>query len=353
MAVLRDLGAEVLRVERLRTDGVGPYDALTGGFPMRSLVAGTGECALDLKNESGREAFLRLAREASVVLDGFRPGVAERLGIDAAHLLELNPQLVHAAISGYGQSGPLRQRAGHDVNYLAETGALAPGNPLALPGTTFADGLAGMGAAINVLGALLEVRASGRGRALDLAIVDAPLMLMSSELEHFWATGESRGPGDTHLTGRWPWYGLHHTPEGAVAVGAVEPQFHAKLCERLGHPELVTQQYAEGDARRAAHEALGAAFATATPQDLEPLLDDDNACASPVRSTAEVAASPLMQRALRPGVRPEEQLVRTVVRLDPAELRPEPTATEALARRGFTQTEIEALRSRGALASDR
>jgi hypothetical protein len=143
LALLRDLGAEVLRVERPRgTGGAGPYAELGAAFPSRSLLAGTSELALDLKSEEGRAAFLRLAAAADALLEGFRPGVAARLGIDAEAVCAAHPKLVYAALSGYGQEGPMSQRAGHDVNYLAETGVLGLAAPRGLPGATFADGLA-------------------------------------------------------------------------------------------------------------------------------------------------------------------------------------------------------------------
>ncbi len=354
MAALRDLGADVLRIERPLRDGGGdPYAQVKGGYPMRSLMAGTSECRLDLKRDDAREAFVRLASRAAVVLEGFRPGVAARLGIGYEQLSEANPALVHLALSGYGQEGPLRDRAGHDINYLAETGVLGLGNPPAIPGTTFADGLAGISAALNIVGALMSARDSGRGQSIDLAIVDAPLMLMAPELEHLWATGESRRPGDMHLTGRWPWYGLHRTRDDRpVALGAVEPVFHANLARGLDHPELINRQFAEDDTRAAAHSAFARAIGARSLAELGPLLDHPDACASPVRTPAEVASSPLMTRATRAGAADGERLVRTPVRSEPAPLRTERTGAEALLYQGFSPDEVEVLRRSGAL-SDR
>ena len=239
LALLRDLGAEVVRVERPASGGPSQYAGVAADFPVRSLTAGTDSVALDLKSEAGSAAFRRLARAASAVLEGFRPGVAARLGIDYASLCREHEALVYASLSGHGQEGPDSQRVGHDLNYLAETGVLGLANPIGLPGTTFADGLAGLAAALNVLAALHAAARAGRGQHLDLAIVDGPLFLMATELENFWRTGSVRGPGESHLTGRYPWYGVHPTSEGgAVAVGAVEPGFFKALCHAVGHPEL-------------------------------------------------------------------------------------------------------------------
>jgi alpha-methylacyl-CoA racemase len=352
-AILRDLGAEVVRIERVarRGEPVGPYAALLGRFPMRSVNAGTSECRLDLRDPRGRDAFLRLAQQADAVLEGFRPGVAARLGIDHALLSRARPALVYAAISGYGQQGPLAQRVGHDLNYLAETGVLGLANPVGLPGTTFADGLAGISAALNVVAALGLAARTGQGQFLDLAIVDAPLFLLHSELEYFWQTGESRGPGDTHLTGRYPWYSVHADADGgAVAVGAVESHFHSALATRLGHPELADRQFAEGAERERAHAAVGAALRARKRTEIEQQLGGADACVSPVATIAEVAGSPLAERATYAD--PDGgRLVRTPVRLAGAALGAERDTAQVLADAGLGAAEIRELQDAGVAGS--
>jgi alpha-methylacyl-CoA racemase len=353
-AMLRDLGAEIVRIERVARGpgGAGPYTALLGRFPMRSVNAGTSECRIDLRDPRGRDVFLRLAERSDAVLEGFRPGVAARLGIDHPRLAERRPALVYAAISGYGQQGPLSQRVGHDLNYLAETGVLGQANPPGLPGTTFADGLAGVSGALNVVAALAAAARSGQGQFLDLAIVDAPLFLMASELEYYWREGRSRGPGDTHLTGRYPWYAVHSDADGGtVAVGAVEPHFHAALVERLGHPELATRQYGEGAEREVAHAAFASAFAARKRSEIEAQFGGADACVSPVASIAEVAASPLAERAVRTGDA-GEKLVRTPVRLPGAAYAPERATARVLGDSGFGDEEIHALQQAGVVGSD-
>ena len=354
IAMLRDLGAEVVRVERIAPPGEpGPYATISESYPTRSLTAGTGEVSLDLKQEGGRAAFLRMAGRATVILEGFRPGVASRLGIDYDTLAAEHPKLVYAAISGYGQTGPLRARVGHDVNYLADTGVLGLSNPQGLPGTTFADGLAGVSAALNVVAALSAASRSGLGQYLDLAIVDGPLFLMASEFEHLWLSGRERSSGDTHLTGRYPWYGLHATKDGgAMAVGAIEPAFHTALCRRLGHPELAATQFPEGVELEQMREAYAAAFGSQARNEAETLFDGEDTCVTPVLSTAEVAASPLMERAQRTGSERGEKLVRSPIRLTPATLANERTAGALLARFGFSREEIKALERAGAMGGE-
>jgi alpha-methylacyl-CoA racemase len=351
LATLRDLGAEVVRVERpARAGEDSAYAGVAQAFPTRSLVAGTHRLALDLKCEAGRDAFRRLAAGADAVLEGFRPGVARRLGVDHETLRAGHPTLVCAALSGYGQDSPWRDRVGHDVNYLAETGVLGLANPRGLPGVPFADGLAGVSAALNVVAALLAVAKSGRGVFLDLAVVDAPLFLMASELEHLWRTASARGAGDTHLTGRYPWYGVHATRDGgAVAVGAVEPAFYAALCRGIGHPELAAHQLAEGEALATGRAAFAQAFASRTRDEALALFEGEDACVSPVWTTPEVAGSPLAERARRADAPTGERLVRTPVRLPPAPLGPELTGARVLERFGFGPGEIDSLVAAGAL----
>jgi alpha-methylacyl-CoA racemase len=350
LALLRDLGAEVVRIERPARSGASAYAGVASGFPVRSLTAGTASLGLDLKAESGRRAFQQLAREASAVLEGFRPGVAARLGIDYASLCGSHPALVYASLSGYGQQGPDSQRVGHDLNYLAETGVLGLANPMGLPGATFADGLAGFSAALNLVAALGSAARDGRGQHLDLAIVDGPLFLMATELENFWRTGSDRGPGDTHLTGAYPWYDVHATGEGgAVALGAVEPDFHAALCRAIEHPELAAHQLAEGEERERARTVFRRFFAARGRDQAIAALGGADVCASPVRSVREVAESSLMQRAVREGAR-GEKLVRSPVRLPLPRLSGEPSAAVLLERLGFTRAEIDALLREGVLA---
>lgn len=345
LAALRDLGAGIVRVERPAPKGAsGPYAGLADAFPTRSLVAGTHAVALDLKRGAGRDAFRRMVRRADVVIEGFRPGVARRLGIDYEALRAENPALVYAAISGYGQSGPHSTRAGHDINYLAETGVLALANPTGLPGVTFADGMAGLSTALSVVAAIHGASRTGSGQLLDCAIVDGPIFLMASELEHFWRTGDARGAGDTHLTGRNPWYSVHPTADGgAVAVGAVEPPFYEALCRGIGCPELGDQQLAEGPALAAAREKISAAFGRRTRDQAVALFANESACVSPVRNTAEVAGSALMARSLRDEGAAGERLVRSPVRHPDAPLAPEKNGPRVLEDFGFTPEEIDAL----------
>ncbi len=349
IAILRDLGVDVTRVERITgTPGADRYQELAGVFPRTSLVAGTSTCELDLKDPQGRASFQRMARQADIVLEGFRPGVAERLGIDYARLSKDNPGLVYAAISGYGQDGPYRDRVGHDINYLAGAGVLHltgdPDGPPAVPGVTVGDGLAGTNAALNILGALLARGQTNRGQFLDIAIVDGPLFLMSAELEHYWETGTSRSRGDTHLTGRYPWYHLFETKDGGyLSVGAVEPAFYRRLCELMGRPDLASRQFEEGENPTSLFGFFREAFRSKTRDEWSALLSGEETCVAPVLTPGEAAEAPQNQRARTAHPDGSKTMVRTPVRLPAASLAPERSTAATLASYGFSGEEIATL----------
>ena len=351
LAALRDLGAEVVRIEPLsRGEKSRAYASLGELYPTRSLKVGTSEVNLDLKQDGGKKAFRRLAARADAVLEGFRPGVMTRLGIDYDTLSADHPSLVYVSISGFGQEGPLRDRPGHDANYLAETGVLNLANPRGLPGVTFADGLAGLSGALNVLAALFAAKLHGEGQALDVAIVDAPLFLMTSELERYWRSGAAPSGGETMLTGEYPWYGVHETRDGgAVVAGAVEPAFHDALFRGLGRPELAANQFPKGGEREEMRDAVSDAFASRTRDEAMKLFENVDTCVSPIRTTDEVAESSLMERALRGGREAPEKLLRSTVRLPPAEVEPERSGAAVLERFGLSAGEIRELIEAGVL----
>jgi crotonobetainyl-CoA:carnitine CoA-transferase CaiB-like acyl-CoA transferase len=348
--MLRDLGARIIRVERMaqKNSAEGKYKGMDVTFPIRSLTAGTEALSLDLKHEKGMEVFKKLVAQTDVVLEGFRPGVMQRLGIDYASLSKNKPELLYAAITGFGQSGAYKDKVGHDINYLAETGVLALTNPVGLPGATFADGMAGVSAALNIVAAIHAKTKSDEGQMIDCAIIDGPLSLMTAEFEYYWNSGRAHTAGDHHLSGSHPWYGIYRTHDGEqVVIGAVEPVFYQTLCHALGLPELANQQFAEGEELKQAREKIAKAIASRTRDEILHLFETHPACVSPIAKTAEVAASPLMQRMLRDNHQIHQNLVRTPVRLPLAELPAEQSGSRILASLGFTKNEIEELLTLG------
>ncbi len=352
---LRDLGADVTLVEAPEGEAAAArYAALAGLFPTRSLLAGSARCTINLKDGLGRETYLRLARQADVILEGWRPGTSARLGIDYDVVKGVNPTVIYAAISGYGHDGPARERVGHDLNYLAASGVLhlsgEVGRPPAVPGVPFADGLASLSAALNVVAALWRREQTGTGCFLDIAIVQGPAFLMAMEYDYFWNTGRSRQRGDTHLSGGYPWYQVYETADGRyLSVAAVEPQFYARLCAVLNRPDLAGQQFVEGEPRQAVFECLTAIFKSRTLDQWMELLSGEDVCVAPVLTPGEAASS---VEARHSGSTQGDPQVRSPVRLQgvaPARDAPKGTAA-TLASFGFTEDEIRRLREHGSIA---
>ena len=257
--------------------------------------------------------------------------------------------MIYCSITGYGQTGTYKDKAGHDINYLAETGVLALMNPIGLPGVTFADGMAGVSAALNIVAAIHARTHSGKGQPIDCAIVDGPLSLMTSEFEYYWNTGESRTIGANHLTGSHPWYGVHATRDGEhVAVGAVEPPFYHTLCQGLDLPEFMDQQFSQGSALEQANEKIVDGIAACARDEVTSLFENQNACVSPVLNTQEVMESPLSARAVVTDSR-GTQRVRTPVRLPSVESSSTKTERELLSSLHFSNDEIEQLQQLGVI----
>ena len=286
--LLGDLGAEVIRVDGLAgVDGPQPID-YTVRRSQRSLAA-------NVKDPRGRELVHRLVVDADAFVDVYRPGVAERLGIGPDNLRRHNPRLVYARMTGYGQDGPLAGHAGHDINYIALTGALhgigtaeSPVPPLNLVGDY---GGGGMLLAVGLLSAILEARESGAGQVLDVAMVDGAATLMAPYYGMIPAGTWRDRRQDNLLDGAAHFYGVYATSDGGhMAVGAMEPKFYTELCERLGvtvpHDDAEPSQWA-------AHRAtLAARFAEKSRGEWEQLLDTAGCCATPVLSLAEAPHHP-------------------------------------------------------------
>ena len=288
-ALLADLGADVLKV--MRPQGRGGIEPAWFSY---GAGRGTRLVRLDLKTDDGREEFLGLAAETDVVLDSYRPGVADRLGIgfDAVH--QANPKIIYAALTGYGQNGPYAQYAGHDLNYLAIGGFFAtqgrgPDGLPAMPGATVADSAGGgMQAVIAILAALIKRTATGEGQFLDVSATEGVLSLMSLHLDEYLATGTEPTAGSGLLTGRYACYGLYAAADGGwLAVGAIEPQFFANLCAGLGCEEWIAHQY-DDDRQDEIRAALTAAFATRSRDEWTADLAAHDTCVTPVLSIAEV-----------------------------------------------------------------
>ncbi len=356
--LLADLGADVIKVEDLES---GDYlratpplqdgsSALFAAFNRNKRAIG-----LDLKHADGRAAFLRLARRADVVVDGFRPGVLQRLGVGYDTLAAANARLVYCALTGYGQSGPLRQRAGHDLNYIGLSGILAQtgtADTLAIPGTQMADLGGGLGAAFGILAALWARQRTGHGQAIDVSMLDLSVSWGVLEAVRWLAGIPPAPPGRAPLTGGVPCYRVYAAKDGHITVAALEPQFWNALCTALGRPEFQPLQFAQGAEGARAQSALASIFATKTRAEWSTALAGIDACVEPVLQVDEVFAHPQVKaRRLRadPGMAfpfPLSATPATIRR--PAPGRGQHT-DEVLAAAGYSAEELARLRAVGAI----
>ena len=322
------MGAEVIKVEE---PGLGDYMRWTP--PLDSSIGGQSvlfeainrnkkSVALDLKNDVHRDALLRLVETADVLVEGNRPGVMERLGLGWPVLQARNPRLVMCSITGYGQDGPFASRAGHDLNYMAIAGGLGlngsrDGPPVPLSVQVADVGGGGMQAAVAILGALVAVQRGGEGRWLDVSMTDGAVGWLAPVLAAR-AAGETVRRGDHLLGGRYACYRVYECKDARYySVAALEAKFWTALCEALGRPDLVEQQYSE---QLETQEEVERIFASRTRDEWERELSGVDACCEPVFDLDEVASHPqIAARGIltRPGRAPRlgehtEEILREI-----------------------------------------
>ena len=300
--LLADFGAEVLKVEDVNLGDYvrwappkyeGAEDSAASALFL-ALNRNKSSIRIDLKSDGGREVFLRLAREHDVVLESFRPGVLDRLGVGYERLREENPGLVYCAITGYGQDGPLRDRSGHDMNYLGLIGLLGltgedGGPPVQAAGQIADIGGGAQMAAIGILTALRERDRSGEGQFVDVSMADGALSWLAMVAARFFAEEQSPHRGELELAGRLVCYRPYACADGWVTLGALEPKFWAAWCRGVGREDLIEKQFeAPGSPTHAEVQGIfmersreqWSAFAAEHDCCLEPVLDLDEALAS-------------------------------------------------------------------------
>jgi alpha-methylacyl-CoA racemase len=363
--LLADFGADVVKVEDT-----------TGGDYMRwmtPLVDGSSamfhpvnrnkrSLAVDLKNPLGRELFLRLVDTADVVVESFRPGVVDRLGIGFGTLHERNPKIVLCSISGYGQDGPYRDHVGHDLNYAAVAGTLllgeqADGAP-AMPGLQVGDlGGGALHAALAIMVALHHAARTGEGQHCDVSMVDGLISWAAVHAAQLFATGEAPEPGNGRLTGRYPCYRIYRCADGFLSVGALEPKFWKAFVEAIGVPEVAADGFAEkADAERTV-AAVQAVLLGGTRAQWQEALAGLEVCVEPVLDIGETFEHPQVRsRGMRLDAGAGRPTAQTgfPIRLNgsPATFRRGAPGygehtDEVLAGAGYQTDEVVALRSAG------
>lgn len=294
--LLADLGAEVIKVEDVEGGdyirAMGPFIGGESAYFL-ALNAGKKSAALNLKSPAGLDVFLKMAARADVIVEGFRPGTADRLGIGYQAVKAVNPRIIYCSISGYGQDGPDRDRAGHDLNYIARAGILGlcgrPDGLPAIPPVQIADLSSGMYAAAGILAYLRESERTGQGRFLDIGMMDSALSWMVMTVAEY-AAGERGGRGQLPLTGKYPCYNVYKTRDGRdVCLAALERKFWESFCRTANREDLLPLQFSERPEDFALIEAL---FSGRSGEEWAKILEDADFCCEVVPSLDEVLDDP-------------------------------------------------------------
>ncbi|GAA2064815.1 CaiB/BaiF CoA-transferase family protein [Catenulispora yoronensis] len=356
---LSDYGADIITIGAVPARGA---VQITPVFHAYSGHRGMRRALLDLKTDRGRETFLRLAEHADVVIESFRPGVVDRLGVGYEAVRDRNARIVYCSTTGFGQQGPYSQWAGHDLDYLAVGGYLAVGEPgargnPALPGATLADSAGGgMHAVIAILAALVK----GEGAYLDVSVADGVLSLMSLAVDEYLATGREPGYQHSMTSGRYACYATYPAADGRwLAVAAIEPKFWANFCRLLGLEQWIAHQTDDAVQDRIRAD-ITEALAAKDRDTWTSILSGSNTCVAPILTVAETVEDPgyVSRGAFVDAVHPEHGDLRQSAPLLAGMLRPEPPvrlpagthSAEVLRESGFTAAEIEELLEEGTVA---
>ena len=248
--ILGDFGADIVKVEAVTQSterklvDPGEAEALKSLMAFNALNRNKKSIRLNLKSEEGKKVFYKLAKEADVVIEGFRPGVARRMGVDYETVNKLNPRIVYCSLSGYGQDGPYSQNPGHDINYISIAGALNligwPGSPPPIPLNFLADFAgASLHGVMGILLALIARQSSGKGQFVDISYTDSVITLMTFFLQQYFGGGLKFPRGQWALAGGYPYYQTYETSDGKrISLGCVEPWFWENLCRAIGRDDL-------------------------------------------------------------------------------------------------------------------
>jgi len=371
---LADMGADVVKIEdtaagdyargmghvREAERGRGPAAEKMSDF-FRLLNRNKRGMRLDLKKREGLDVFLRLAESADAVVEGFRPGVMAKLGAGYDALAAVNPRIVYCSISGYGQDGPYAERAGHDVNYIGYAGVgdqIGTEDAPVVPNFQIADLLGGaLTPVMGILAALVDARASGRGRLVDVSMTDAVLAHAIFPLLGFLERGRAPGRGASMLDGGLPCYNMYRTKDGRwMAVGALERKFWEALCDTLGCVELKPKHIVYGEEAAPVKKRVATIFAARTQREWTEVFDRVDCCVSPVLTIDEALANEQLRARGMIRDRDGSTQLAFPVRFSGFEFAIERDAPERgehsdeiLREAGYADAEIDALRRGGVI----
>jgi crotonobetainyl-CoA:carnitine CoA-transferase CaiB-like acyl-CoA transferase len=354
--LLADLGAEVIKIEQPpQGDPVRGVPPFVQGKSVRFLALNRNKksVTLNLKMPQGRAVYLQMAQTADIVMEGFRPGVSQRLEIDYPHVKRANPDIIYGSLTGYGQQSPYRAHVGHDINYTARAGLLSlTGQTPVLPGVPVADLAGAMFAVCSVLAAL-RARDQGRGGTfLDIPLTDSVISWLSLHFAEYLGTQETPRPQELILTGGYPCYHIYETRDGKyLSVGALEEKFWAKFCNALGVPEYISYQFAL-EKREEIFSVITGIFRSKTQAQWLRELDPQEIPIAPVLDLAEVMQDPQVRE--RGLIREDALGIAFPVRMGDSQEKKDRSAPElgehtreVLEALGYSLRDIEQLRRDG------
>ncbi|MDY6911067.1 MAG: CaiB/BaiF CoA-transferase family protein [Chloroflexota bacterium] len=302
--ILGDFGADILKIDS--PAGAGMFASPPDEIAYDPLHRNKRNMALNLRSEEGRKVFLELVKDADVVVEGFRPGVMKRLGIDYETISKLNPRIIYCSISGYGQDGPYRELPGHDLNYISIAGALglvgkSDGPPI-IPLNWVADWAGGvLHSAIGILLAITARGNTGKGQYVDISMTDGAVALLSAMTGNYFQKGIVPKRGDVFLASTYPYYDVYEAKDGRyISIGCLESVFWENLCRELGREDLIPFQFssehrfhkAEGEEWEAVTSFLKTTFRTKTADEWVELLGPKNIPITKVNNIDEVFSNP-------------------------------------------------------------
>jgi len=296
---LADFGAEVIKVEEpQRGDYIRWFPPMIGEMSARHHLVNRNKksLTLNLKTEEGKKVFLQLASQADIIIEGFRPGVMKRLGLDYEVVSEINPQIIYCSLSGYGQDGPYQNLVGHDINYIGMAGILditgKKGDPPTVPGVLTGDIGGGMLAIIGILTALQARTRTGRGQFVDVSMLDGLIAWLYHIAGDYFTSNISPTRGDSNVTGSYACYTVYPTKDGKyVTVGALEEKFWVNLCRSLEREDVIPDQF-KPEKQEELREIFSRIFLTKTRDEWVEELKDIDICFGPVNDLAEAFDDP-------------------------------------------------------------
>ncbi len=368
--LLADYGADVLKIEDTDRGDYGRWHSprvRTQSAYFIGLNRNKKSMKLNLKTEEGRAIFMHLAQKNDVILEGFRPGVTDRLGIGYDAVRKVNPKIIYCSISGFGQDGPYRDKVGHDINYIGIGGILGitgqRGGAPVIPASQIADiGAGGMMATVGILMALIHRHKTGKGQYIDISMLDGVISWLSLFASKYFADGEIPERGGMMLNGQFPCYRVYRTKDDKhITIGALEEKFWKNLCRALGREDLIPHQYATGSEGDEVVSQLEEIFLTKTRDEWVKYLEGFEICHGPVNDFRETFSDPqVLHREMVLEVNhPTEGRIKQVgfpikFSESPGRVRlPSPGygehTKEVLQELGYTEGRIEALKKSGVI----